>query len=446
MRKRESPGRGSPGRESPGRESHWEPWLALAVCVLLLFAIADAVKAEPAEITPAVPLQQAVDAAEAGATLVLAPGVYSGNLRIDQPLTLIGRPGAILDAQGKGDVVRISAPDVTLRGLEIRNSGFNLTDMNAGVFIDRGAHRAVIDDNILDNVAFGLWIWHADEPMVRGNRIRGNPTVRSQDRGDGIRIYNVRHGVYADNDIVETRDGIYIETSSHNDIIGNRMRDLRYGVHYMFTHHGRVIGNTSENTRSGFALMMSQNLEVIGNRSINDRNYGLLLNYINYSTIVGNRVAGVIGWAGGGGEHGVVLGGEGKALFVYHSLHNDIRDNLFAHSEIGIHLTAGAEHNRVHGNAFVANTVQVKYVSNREQDWSGNYWSNYLGWDLDGDGFGDQPFEPNDSVDRLLWRYPDAKLLFNSPAVVTLRWVQRRFPVLRTPGVRDSTPLMRPPG
>ena len=37
---------------------------------------------------------------------------------------------------------------------------------------------------------------------------------------------------------------------------------------------------------------------------------------------------------------------------------------------------------------------------------SGNHWSNYLGWDRDGDGVGDVPYEANDMVDRCTWRTP----------------------------------------
>jgi len=54
-------------------------------------------------------------------------------------------------------------------------------------------------------------------------------------------------------------------------------------------------------------------------------------------------------------------------------------------------------------------------------------------------------YEPNDAVDKLLWRYPSARLLMHSPAIEMLRWVQREFPVLRPQGVKDSYPLMRTP-
>ena len=64
---------------------------------------------------------------------------------------------------------------------------------------------------------------------------------------------------------------------------------------------------------------------------------------------------------------------------------------------------------------------------------------------MDGDGIGDVAYEPNDGVDRLLWKFPTAKLLFNSPAIEVLRWVQRQFPVLKSPGIVDSYPLMSNP-
>jgi len=145
----------------------------------------------------------------------------------------------------------------------------------------------------------------------------------------------------------------------------------------------------------------------------------------------------------------MIQGAEGKALFMYNSVFNTISHNYFADSVMGIHLTAGSEDNKIFGNAFIANQQQVKYVATRTQEWSengrGNYWSDYLGWDRNSDDIGDLIYEPNDNIDRLLWLYPQMRLLLNSPAIELLRWVQQAFPVVKSPGVRDSFPLMRPP-
>jgi nitrous oxidase accessory protein len=433
-----------------GPASSWEPWVAALIVLLLLFTIHDAVIAAERTVTAADDLHEAVAAAAPGDTLHLAPGVHPGNLRIDRPLTLSGAPGAVLDAGGHGDVIRVAAPDVTLRGLTIRRSGRDLTAMNAGVFVEKQAARVRIEDNTLEDISFGIWLDGSADAAVIGNRIRGDAGTRSQDRGNGIHLFNTTGAEILDNTVREVRDGIYIDVSNGNTLRGNTLRDLRYGIHYMYSHHNEVAGNLTRNTRTGYALMQSKFLTVTGNRSERDQNYGILMNFITNSTVAGNVVVDVQrGRSPGVADAHGIPGAEGKALFVYNSQYNTIHDNRFETAEIGIHLTAGSEDNRIHRNAFVANREQVKYVANREQEWSfegvGNYWSDYLGWDLDADGIGDRPHEPNDAVDKLLWRHPEAKLLLNSPAVVTLRWVQHQFPVLRPLGVRDSAPLMAPP-
>ncbi len=423
---------------------------ALLLAAVWALALAAAGPAGAAiRIAPGEPLQAALDRAPPRSTVRLAPGVHRGPVVVARPLALVGEPGAVIEGDGRGSVVRVRAPDVRIAGLVIRGGGSDLTALDAAVFVERTAARVRIEGNRIESPAFGIWLDQAPDAVVRGNRIHGDPRRRSQDRGNGVHLYYLEGALVEGNEIWETRDGIYIDNSRRCVLRGNRIRDLRFGIHYMYSHDNRVEGNRTTRTRTGYALMQSRGLTVTGNRSEGDHNYGILLNYITYSRISGNVVRGVRGQRGHATGGAAVAGGEGKALFVYNSTYNEIRGNLFADSDIGVHLTAGSEDNVIVGNAFVGNRIQVKYVASRRQEWSrdgrGNYWSDYLGWDLDGDGIGDRPYWPNDAVDLLLWRYPLARLLMHSPAVRTLRWAQEHFPVLRPPGVRDSHPLMRPP-
>ncbi len=383
-----------------------------------------------------------------GAQILLQKGRYTGNFIINKSITLACASGAILDGGGHGNTLTITAKNVTVTGCRIINWGHDLTTMDAGIYVRSSASHVLIKNNYLRGDAFGVYLDSCADATVEGNKVEGNLKIRSQDRGNGIHLSGNHGADIANNEIWHTRDGIYIQTSNGNTLRHNEMHDLRYGIHYMYSYNNIIKNNYTHNTRTGYAMMQSKYLTIIGNRSDHDQNYGMLMNFITHSTISGNTFSNVNQGVNPSGQQ-TIDGAEGKALFVYNSLFNTISNNKLEKSDIGIHLTAGSEDNTFFGNQFVHNRRQVKYVGRRRQEWShngrGNYWSDYMGWDRDNNGIGDTWYEPNDSIDKLLWKYPSAKLLMNSPAIRLLKAVQSEFPVLKSPGIRDSHPLMSPP-
>lgn len=406
--------------------------VSLSLCGLLLTPLlvaAEVVSVAPGEFT----LQRAIDAAVPGDTLELQAGIYSGSIDIEQPLSLLGQPGSVLDGQGDGSVIRVNAPDVTIRGFTLRNSGSSLENEDSGIFVTDRGDRVLIEDNHFSGNLVGVFLKGPDAATVRSNIIVGSQNHRMNDRGNGIYLWNSPGSIIEDNDIRYGRDGIFVTTSSHNIFRNNRLRDLRYAIHYMYTHDSEISGNLSSRNHSAWALMFSDRLTVTGNRSEGDRDRGLFLNFVNFSLLRANHVS----------------GGVGKCLFIYNANMNTINANHFEGCDIGIHFTGGAEKNKIYGNAFIANRTQVKYVGTRQIEWSfdgqGNYWSDNPAFDLNDDGIADQAYRPNSMVDEIIWKYPAAKLLLGSPVMQLLRWVQSKFPAIHPGGVRDSAPLMVPP-
>ena len=374
----------------------------------------------------------ALAAAGPGDVLTLAPGRYVGNVRISVPLTLSGEAGAVLDGAGRGRVIEVAAPDVTIRGLTVTGSGTSLEAEDSGIFLTPDAVRAVVAGNRLENNLIGIYIKGARDALVADNRIHGRRDPHINERGNGVQVWNAPGAVVRGNEFRYGRDGIFTTTSRDNRFLDNRFSDLRFAVHYMYTEDSEVAGNLSQGNHVGYALMYSRRIRVHDNLSRHDRDHGFLLNYVLDSEIARNAV----------------VDGGGKCVFIYNANINRILDNWFERCRIGIHFTAGSERNIVSGNAFVGNRVQVKYVGTRHLDWShrgrGNYWSDDPNFDLDGDGIGDRPYRPNGLVDHVLWAHPGAKLLMKSPALGLLRVAQERLPLLYPGGVVDTAPLMHP--
>ena len=404
-------------------------------------------------VTPTDDLQKILDASQDGDMITLASGQYFGNFSIKQQITLRGsneggEKASIINAQGVGHALVLHNSHITIDNLKITNWGDDLTEQNSGIYSNEkiANERAVglsIKNNTLSGDGFGIWLNHVTKAQVSNNIVKGNLSLRSADRGNGIQIANVTHSHVYSNEVHEIRDGIYVISSQNNLIENNVMHDLRYGIHYMYSYDNTVKDNTAYNTRAGYALMSSRRLTISGNKTTDSEDYGFLLNFITQSTFSHNHIKNV--WTK---PENKVLGRDGKGLFVYNSGYNTLENNIVDTAEIGIHLTAGSENIKIYGNSFINNPTQVKYVSNKKQEWSqggkGNYWSNYLGWDMDNDGIGDAIFEPNDGIDKLVWQYPEMKMIMDSPAILILRWVQKQFPVLKPPGVKDSYPLMSP--
>ena len=131
---------------------------------------------------------------------------------------------------------------------------------------------------------------------------------------------------------------------------------------------------------------------VRNNRAWGNSDHGIMLRTMQDSVVENNVVA-----------------GNAAASSSTTSNTTSLRGNLVVGNRVGVHLSAGSTRNKVEGNDFIGNREQVRYVGARDEDWgqaSGNHWSNYRGWDPDGDGRGDVPYEANDLVDRLIWRHP----------------------------------------
>ena len=399
-------------------------WLLAAAA-----AAHGAAAAATLSVAPGQSIQAAIDRAAPGDIVEVQRARYMENLRIEKTLTLRGIERPMVNGGGKGNTISVTAPDVTIEGMVVANSGDDRVAQNAGIYIYPGAHRAKVQHCYLSYNLFGLWIEKADDVQILHNNITGKRDYDSPRRGNGVQLYNTKGARIIGNEVSFVRDALYIDVSHHAEFRQNNMHHSRYGTHYMNSYYNVWEDNDTWKNQAGLALMEVRDQVIRNNRAWSNLDHGIMLRTVQDAVI----------------ENNIVMDNK-RGFFVYDLEYAELRGNVIAGNQTGVHL-AGAAKNVWDGNDLIGNRLQVRYVLTRDQDWGGeqgNYWSNYRGWDRDRDGRGDIPYEANDIVDRLSWRYPAVQMLLASPAVQALRLVGQQFPVLRVPSVVEERPRMLP--
>jgi nitrous oxidase accessory protein len=380
-------------------------------------------------------LQQAVSLAKPGDTLRLSPGRYPGPLVITVPgLTLTGEPGTVIDGGRLSSVVQVRANGVTLQGLHLTNGERGSFSTAAGVFL-RGVRGCTVRDCTIDTVYYGITLEAAPDNAITGNTVTGTaPTGGYVQWGDGIRVWNSPGARITGNTVSAFRDGIYLEFADRSTIEDNLVREnRRYGLHFMFMDGSGFRRNRFEHNQTGCVLMYSKRLTVVGNTFADNQGpigQGVLFKENNDGRLEDNRIT-----------------GNTVGIFLDGSSHNRIAGNLIAGNGWGMLLFASSTDNALTGNSFIGNGYDLASDMRRTRNhFDGNYWSRYRGYDLNGDGRGDEPYAPVSIFAYLTMQFPDLYAFSGSPAMEALDFVQRRLPALSPSGLRDSRPLMRPAG
>lgn len=408
-----------------GTRLHWTlaVWVALAGTLLGSFASAGE---SPEARRDA--LQERLDASRPGEVIAVLPGTIAGPIVVTRSVSLLGK-GVTIDGRGVSQVVRIDAPRVELHGFSIQTSGTDLGGPDACIYLTKKAEHSKVVGNELRHCSFGIWVHETREAKIESNRVHGSSEGHRSERGNGIHLFNASDLIVSNNHITGGRDGIYVSATEGTLIADNKIEGTRYGVHYMFSYGNQLRNNLVRDSMTGYALMESHHIRVVDNTAIDCEERGILFRDVQYCHIERNRVM-----------------GNGEGLFFFSSTENTIINNEIRNNQVGARIWAGTLRNDISENRFVNNAQQIFYVGASDlvlgEKGRGNFWSDYLGWDQDGDGVGDRPYRVDSFSARLTHQYPFAALLLRSPALELLSHLQQDLPLLAVPTVIDRNPLV----
>ncbi len=409
-------------------------WVIGFILIFIGLPVSSAAQGQPFD------LAAALAVAEPGTTITVPTGVYPGPLQIDKPVTLIGVDWPVIDGGGTGDVIRINAPDVTIRGFVLRNSGTSLDREHAG--INGVAPHAVIEHNRLEDVLFGVYLKTAPGSIVRDNVIDAKALDVGL-RGDGIRLWYCEGSLVEGNTVRHGRD-LIIWYANHSTIRNNLIEDSRYGLHFMSNDDLLIESNVLRRNSVGIYIMYGNGFVLRNNLLYDNRGpsgYGIGLKDIDHLVAEGNRmVSNRVGMY-------VDVAPRSSGTTVR------LAQNLFAYNEIGMLLLPLVQHHVYTNNVFQDNHEQItisgggQLINNAWSDQGrGNFWSDYAGFDTNGDQIGDLPYRLQSLYEDLLQSHPELRLFQLSPATQALDMAAKAFPIFQPkPKLVDEHPLMVPP-
>lgn len=281
-------------------------------------------------------IQVAVNEANPGDVIRVASGVYNESVIISKPLSLIGEgPDNTQIISNKYVVVKVKADNVEIKGFTVKNG-------NYGIFLYY-CSGALLRNNVMTNNRWNFGIW-GDSPSHFTHDIDSSNLV------DGKTVY-----------FWLNQNGKRIPKDAGYVALVNCANVTVKDVILTSNEQGVLLVNTEHS--------LIENVTIVGNDE------GIVLRSSSKNTVRMNNLIS-INW---------------HAIYCVSSHNNTFTWNTVRDGSCGV-STQNSDGNIIYHNNFIDNGEQLSQVDSSntwDRGEEGNYWSDYMGEDLDGDGVGD---------------------------------------------------------
>ena len=368
------------------------------------------------DVTHAASLQDKIERALPGETIVIPKGEYKESLVLTKPITLKGQ-GEVTIRSVEKPAITIKGKNVSLKNIKVVYEGKNKEA--TAVYISGSGHK--ISDFKIETNRYGMKLDHANKVRIQDGLILG------QWKGNGIDLWKSSHISIQKMKIGDMQDGIYLEQSHKNTLFKNNIQLSRYGIHLMYSDDNMLKDNISYYNMSGIMMMEVDRVKVVGNdlsyNSSNVNSQGLLIYYAKDSLITRNT-----------------LSANRLGIYMETSENNEIEYNKVKDNFIGIQFKK-ANDNQVTRNTFVGNVNEAQAIESSNNTFHHNYWDASAKLDMKGKGISIIPFTADPYFLTLTADFPEFQLFFQAPGVTVLQ------KMLKSPAnqvLKDATPLMEP--
>jgi parallel beta-helix repeat protein len=375
--------------------------LALVLCSVISISDIGVVNAEVKTIV--VPddyatIQEAIDKAFDEDIVLVKSGTHTGSVTINKSITLVGEDRSetiiIGDWSLNGTVVLVKHDGVIVKNLTIKAVPDSYS-------IGRGVHLLHVKNcQVLDCIfqsGIGVWLYGAINNTVKNNQILGKGSGPSFPSNTGIKLQYSKNNMITENTIKGYKygSGIIFDSSSDNCLVRNKISNNYYEVLIRDSNNNEIRENNISTSLSIFMNPTDQGML---------ESYGIRLQGSSNNTIINNSVLecpkgirilsssfhNLI-------ENNFISDSRYNGLeFVENANYNQVTANTIMNNWAGVNFW-NSSNNIIYNNNFLNNEVSVCIYSIDDRNsfdngTIGNYWSNYIGSDSDGDGIGNIPY------------------------------------------------------
>ena len=377
-------------------------------------------------------IQQAINAATIGTTILVSNGTYFEQLTVNKTVSLIGedKSTTIINANNSNTALLITANDVSIRGFTIENATsyalyFNYSSFNKicdniiknngyGIYLNNSIKNTITNNLIFENTQDGIRLTGTATITNNTIKLNGNYGIylylayanitenKIELNKYGMSLYHSGGNIIRKNDLLNNTQNFSVDGEQLSDYIQNidySNKINKKTIYYLINQKDCIISPDNLTNIGYLGIVNSTNI-CITNFNITNNGEGILLAFTKNSIIENINVErSSVGIKCVSSQNNSItqttLKNNFKGIELKNSQNNEIRHNTIINNHYAFYLYH-SNNNTIYHNNIINNTQQVYASSSINNRWDngyqGNYWSSYNGTDKDHNGIGDTQY------------------------------------------------------